>query len=52
MFYWLINTAGIGGIVVVVAFAVLLIVYARILRWICDGGQVPDAAGGEQDAPH
>ncbi len=51
MGYWLINTPGIGGIVVLVAFAILLVVYARVLRWICDGGHEVEQAGGEGDAP-
>ncbi len=49
MGYWLINTAGIGGIVVVLAFAILLVVYARVLRWICDGGREAGRAGGADD---
>ncbi len=58
MGYWLINTAGIGGLVVIVAFAILLLVYARVLRWIYEGGQlaegsrIDDRAGGEGDASH
>ncbi|MCL4393999.1 MAG: hypothetical protein M1482_04195 [Chloroflexi bacterium] len=43
--YWLINTAGIGGLVVVTVFAVMLVVYARLLRWIVDGGKTVDSAG-------
>ena len=48
--YWLFNTAGIGGLVVVTVFIVLIFIYARVLRWILDGGKVGDAAGGEGDA--
>ncbi len=51
MGYWLINTASIGGLIVVVAFAILLVVYARVLRWIYDGARVADR-GEESDAPH
>ncbi len=51
MFYWLINTPGIGGIVVLMAFAILLVVYARVLRWILDGGREAEQAGGKGDAP-
>ncbi len=42
MGYWLINTASVGGLIVVAAFAILLVVYARVLRWIYDGGRVAD----------
>ncbi len=52
MGYWLINTASIGGLIVVAAFAILLIVYARVLRWIYDGGQANERAGEKTDAPH
>jgi archaellin len=51
MFYWLINTAGIGGLIVIVAFAVLLVAYARVLRWINEGGHVTARAGGESNEP-
>ena len=44
--YWLINTAGIGGLVVVIVFLVLAFVYARLLRWILDGSK----AEAESDA--
>jgi hypothetical protein len=44
--YWLINTAGIGGLIVVTVFLILTIVYARLVRWILDGG----AAEAENDA--
>ena len=40
--YWLINTAGIGGLVVVIVFLVLAFVYARLLRWILDGGKAEE----------
>ncbi len=50
--YWLINTAGIGGLVVTAVGVTLLIVYARMLWWIHQGGEVADAPGGEGDAPH
>jgi hypothetical protein len=46
--YWLINTAGIGGIIVAVAFLSLLIVYGRVLLWIREGGRVE----GEGDGQH
>lgn len=45
--YWLINTAGFGGLVVVVVFASLIILYARLLRWIVDGGYPAGPAGEE-----
>lgn len=44
--YWLIDTAGNGGIIVTVVFVSLLVVYVRILRWIHDGARVE----GESDA--
>lgn len=46
--YWLINTAGIGGIVVVTVFLVLIVVYARLLRWILDGGKVEAESDAHQ----
>lgn len=33
-FYWLVNTAGLGGIFVLIAGAGSLLSYAFILRWI------------------
>ena len=48
--YWLINSAGIGGLIVVTVFAVLLVSYARLLRWILDGGKADDPAGEQNDA--
>lgn len=38
--YWLINTAGIGGLVVITVFVVLLLVYTRVLIWIHDGAKL------------
>lgn len=38
-FYWLVNTAGLGGIVVAVIGGGSLLVYALTLRWIRQGGQ-------------
>ena len=48
MGYWLINTAGIGGFVVVGVFLALMVVYARLVRWVLDGGKVE----AESDARH
>lgn len=45
--YWLINTAGIGGVVVTVVFLGVLVAYARMLKWIHDGGKVE--AGSDVD---
>ncbi|MBI4788838.1 MAG: hypothetical protein HY782_17535 [Chloroflexi bacterium] len=45
MGYWLINTAGIGGLLVVAVGLAVLVAYARMLRWIRDGADV----GGEGD---
>lgn len=33
-FYWLVNTAGIGGVFVMIAGAGSLLTYTMILRWI------------------
>lgn len=46
--YWLINTAGIGGLVVLAVFTIVLLVFARVLRWVYDGGRVPDAVAEER----
>ena len=41
-FYWLVNTAGVGGIVVGLAGAGSLLAYALTLRWIRRGGDVDE----------
>lgn len=33
-FYWLVNTAGVGGVLVLIAGAGSLLSYTLILRWI------------------
>ncbi len=38
-FYWLVNTAGVGGIFVVVLFGAISLVYGRMLGWINSGKQ-------------
>ncbi len=48
--YWFINTAGIGGIVVTGVFLTLLLVYARVLRWVHEGGETDEINGGEPHA--
>jgi hypothetical protein len=42
MGYWIINTAGNGGIIVVGIATIVLIAYARMVYWICEGGKVED----------
>jgi hypothetical protein len=36
-FYWLVNTAGVGGIFVVALLGVMVLVYGRVLGWIGSG---------------
>ena len=38
-FYWLVNTAGLGGIFVLIAGAGSLLSYAFVLRWIMQKDQ-------------
>ena len=38
-FYWLVNTAGVGGIVVGLVGGGSLLAYALTLRWIHQGGR-------------
>ncbi len=38
-FYWLVNTAGVGGIFVVVLLGAIGLVYSRMLGWVNSGGQ-------------
>ncbi len=38
-FYWLVNTAGVGGIFVVVLLGAMSLVYGRLLGWISGGGK-------------
>jgi hypothetical protein len=42
-FYWLVNTAGLGGIVVGLVGGGSLLAYALTLRWIHQGGQSDEA---------
>ena len=42
--YWLINTPGIGGLIVVGIFTIVLICYARMLYWIYQGGKVEESS--------
>jgi hypothetical protein len=46
--YWFINTAGIGGLLVITVATIVLIAYARMLYWIYQGGKVE----GDPDARH
>ncbi len=48
--YWFINTAGIGGIIVTGVFLTLLLVYARVLRWVHEGGETDEITGGKPHA--
>ncbi len=48
--YWFINTAGIGGIIVTGVFLTLLLVYARVLHWVHEGGKTDEITGGEPHA--
>lgn len=43
-FYWLVNTAGLGGIVVGLVGGGSVLAYALTLRWIQKGAQVDEAA--------
>ncbi len=38
-FYWLVNTAGVGGIFVLALLGGIGLVYSRVLGWINSGGQ-------------
>ncbi len=46
--YWLINTPGIGGLIVVCVAMAVLSAYARMIYWIYAGGKVES----ENDAHH
>jgi hypothetical protein len=39
-FYWLLNTAGIGGLTVGVIVVVAILAYVGALRWIAGGANV------------
>lgn len=41
-FYWLVNTAGLGGIVVGLVGAGSVLAYALTLRWISRGAQADE----------
>ncbi len=41
-FYWLVNTAGVGGIFVVALMGSIGLVYGRVLGWINGGGQAKE----------
>ncbi len=38
-FYWLVNTAGVGGVFVIALLGAIGLVYVRVLGWINSGGQ-------------
>ncbi len=46
--FWIINTAGIGGIIVVSVFLCLLLVYVRTLLWVRDGARQEDETHASQ----
>lgn len=48
MGYWLINTGGIGGVIVVGVATIVALAFARMVYWIYQGGRVED----EGDARH
>lgn len=41
-FYWLMNTPGIGGVVVILIVATSVLIYAGALLWIRRGGQADE----------
>ncbi len=41
-FYWLVNTAGVGGIAAALVGGGSVLAYTLTLRWIVRGGQVDD----------
>ncbi|MBI3762140.1 MAG: hypothetical protein HY260_09805 [Chloroflexi bacterium] len=41
-FYWLVNTPGLGGIIVGFVGGGSVVAYALTLRWINDGGQADE----------
>jgi hypothetical protein len=42
-FYWLVNTVGIGGIVVGVLATSLMLTYASVLLWISNGANAKES---------
>ncbi len=47
MGYWIINTAGVGGLIVVGVAIIVLLAYVRMVYWVLAGR----SAEGEGDAP-
>ena len=41
-FYWLMNTPGVGGVVVILIVASSILIYAGALFWIARGGQADE----------
>ena len=41
-FYWLVNTAGVGGIVAGLVAGGSILSYLLVLRWISLGGRAPE----------
>lgn len=41
-FYWLVNTPGLGGIVLMLLTSGVIIAAIYTLRWVCGGKQVKD----------
>lgn len=52
MAHWILDTAGVGGIIVGLVAVPVLIVYFRMVRWIAAAPQPPhgpeDATGGDE----
>jgi hypothetical protein len=42
-FYWLVNTPGLGGIVVGILAGSLFLTYGMVLRWISNGAQAKES---------
>ena len=41
-FYWLLNTPGLGGIIVSILAGTILLTFGKTLRWIILGGQAAE----------
>jgi hypothetical protein len=41
-FYWLMNTPGVGGVIVILLVAASILIYAGVLFWISRGGQADE----------
>ena len=43
LFHWLVNTAGVGGIIALFVGAASLLAYSLVLRWIADGAKADES---------